>query len=54
MKEVKEKEEKTTMDELRAIREKVSCETQNMTFTELKKYVDSQLHESLHPPTVWT
>ena len=49
----KEKKEKSTLEQLRKIREKVSDETQNMTFSELKKYVESQLQESLFPKSVW-
>jgi hypothetical protein len=50
---VEEKGEKSTLEQLREIRDKVSAETQNMNFSELKKYVESQLHESLFPKTVW-
>jgi hypothetical protein len=51
---VEEKKEKSTLEQLREIRDKVSAETQNMTFLELKKYVESHLHESLFPKTIWT
>ena len=47
------KREESTLEQLREIRDKVSAETQNMTFSELKKYVESQLQESLFPKTVW-
>ena len=50
---VEEKREKSTLEQLREIRDEVSAETQNMTFSELKKYVVSQLQESLFPKTVW-
>ena len=46
-------EEKSMLEQLREIRDKISDETQNMTFSELKKYVESQLHESLFPKSVW-
>jgi len=46
-------EEKSTLEQLREIRDKVSDETQNMTFSEFKKYVESQLQESLFPKSVW-
>ena len=51
---VVEKKEKSTIEKLREIRNKVSDETQNMTFTELKKYVEHQLQKSLFPKSVWT
>ena len=35
--------QKSMLEQLRDIRDKVSAETQNMTFLELKKYVDYQL-----------
>ena len=50
---VEEKRGKSTLEQLREIRDKVSAETQNMTFPELKKYVESQLQESLFPKAVW-
>jgi len=50
---VVEKREKSTIEKLREIRDRVSAETQNMTFTELKKYVEYQLRESLFPKSVW-
>lgn len=31
---------------MREIRDKISAETQNMTFEELKKYIDSRIKES--------
>ena len=31
---------------MREIRDKISSETQNMTFEELKKYIDSQIKNS--------
>ena len=51
---VVEKNGKSTIEELREIRDKVSMETQNMTFAELKKYVEYHLQESLFPKSVWT
>ena len=53
MSKVEEKREKSTLEQLREIRDKVSAETQNMNFSELKKYVESQLQESLFPKMVW-
>ena len=50
---IEEKKEKSTLEQLREIRDKVSSETQNMTFSELKKYIEYQLQESLLPKSVW-
>ena len=50
---IEEKKEKSILEQLREIRETVSTETQNMTFSELKEYVEYQLQESLHPKSVW-
>ena len=50
---VAEEREKSTIEKLREIRDRVSAETQNMTFVELKKYVEYQLQESLFPKSVW-
>ena len=50
---VVEKKEKSTIDKLRDVRDKVSAETQNMTFQELMKYVEYQLNDSLFPKSVW-
>ena len=46
------KKEKTfdTVKMMRDIREKISAETQNMTFTELKNYMDSKIKESKLKP----
>jgi hypothetical protein len=54
MKKSVEKKKKSTLEQLREIRDNVSAETQNMTFPELKKYVEFQLQESLFPKSVWT
>jgi len=48
-----EKKEQSTIDQLREIRDKMSTETQNMTFEELKKYVDYQLQDSMYSQTIW-
>ena len=53
MKEMETVPEKTTLEQLREIRDKVSAETKNMTFPELKEYVEHQLQESVFPKTVW-
>jgi len=50
---IEERKEKTTLEQLREIRDKITSETQNMTFSELKKYVEYQLQESLYPKSVW-
>ena len=44
---------KSTLEQLRAIRDKISSETQNMTFEQLQNYIDQQLTETLHPTAVW-
>ena len=49
-----EKNKRTMLEELRDIREKISAETQHMTFAELKKYLDARLQKSLHANAVWT
>jgi hypothetical protein len=49
-----EKKEQSTLEQLRKIRNKVSAETQHMTFSKLKKYVEYQLYKSLFPKPVWT
>ncbi len=45
---MKTKKEKTfdAVKMMRQIREKISSETQNMTFEELKKYIDSRIKTS--------
>jgi RNase adaptor protein for sRNA GlmZ degradation len=54
MKTEKTKTEKTIMEQLREIRDNISIETQDMTFPELKNYIDRQLNQtSLHPETTW-
>jgi len=53
MKTEKQKTGKSTIEQLREIRDKISAETQNMTFEQLKKYVEERLTETLHPTAVW-
>ena len=48
-----EKKEKSTIDQLREIRDKMSAETENMNFEEFKKYVEYQLQDSTYSKTVW-
>ena len=48
-----EKKKQSMLEQLREIRDKVSNETQDMAFSELKKYVEFQLQESLFPKSVW-
>ena len=50
---VEEKKEKSMIEQLREIRDKISSETQNMTFLELKEYIEAQLDESVFPKSVW-
>ncbi|MEI7663072.1 MAG: hypothetical protein WCK34_12770 [Bacteroidota bacterium] len=40
---------KSTVDQLREIRDKISAETQNMTFEQLQFYVEERLKETQHP-----
>ena len=49
-----EKKEPSTIKQLREIRDKMSAETQKMTFEELKRYVDYQLQGSMYSKSVWT
>lgn len=50
----KTKTEKSTIEQLRDIRDKVSMETKDMTFEQLKKYVDEHLQsQSLHGKREW-
>ena len=48
-----QKTEKSTIEQLREIRDKISSETQNMTFEQLKKYIDEHLKGTLHPKAAW-
>jgi hypothetical protein len=48
-----EKKEQSTIAQLREIRDKMSAETQNMTFDELKIYVEHQLQNSMYSKAVW-
>jgi len=53
MKTEKQNISKSTIDILREIRDKISAETQDMTFDQLKKYVDEHLTDTLHPNVTW-
>ena len=44
---------KSTIEQLREIHEKLSAETQNMTFEQFKIYVEERLIETLHPNGTW-
>jgi hypothetical protein len=44
---------KSTIAQLQKIRDKISAETQDMTFDQLKKYVDERMTETLHPKALW-
>jgi len=50
---VTERKEKTAIEQLREIRDRVSEETKNMSFSELKEYIECRLQDSLYPKTVW-
>jgi hypothetical protein len=47
----KTKTEKTLIDELREIRDKLSLEMKDMTLEQMKAYL--QKKETMHPKTVW-
>ena len=49
----KEKTENATIEQLREIRDKISAETQDMTFEQLQKYIEEQMKETLHPKVNW-
>ncbi len=53
MKTEKLQTDKSTIEQLREIRDKISTETQDMTFEQFKKYVDERLKETLHPAASW-
>ena len=42
-----------TIETLREIRDKVSSETQNMTFEQLQKYIQEKLKDTIHPTANW-
>ena len=42
-----------TIETLREIRDKVSDETQNMTFEQLQDYIQQKLQETIHPNASW-
>lgn len=45
------KTEKSYLEQLREIRDKLSLEMKDMNLDEIKRYIDSK--ETLHPKTVW-
>jgi len=47
----KEKKEKSVIQELRDIREKISSEIQNLNFQQLKEYLEKQ--KTLRPKSEW-
>jgi len=53
MKAEKQKINKSTIELLREIRDKISAETKDMTFDQLKKYINEHLTETLHPNVTW-
>ena len=53
MKTDKPQTEISTIEQLRVIRDKISAETQNMTFEQFKIYVEERLQETLHPNATW-
>lgn len=50
MKTIKKEKKFDSVKMMRDIREKISSETQNMTFEELKAYIESKLQESKLKP----
>ena len=50
----KQKTEKSTNEQLREIRDKISVETQDMTFVQFQKYIEKQMKETLHPKANWS
>lgn len=44
---------KSTIEQLREIRDIISTETQDMTFEQLKKYIDERMTETIYPAAVW-
>jgi hypothetical protein len=51
MKSETEKTEKSTVQELREIRDKIGTEIEDMNYEQLKKYIEDKL--TLHPIAVW-
>ena len=51
MKNTKKKKEKSAIQELRDIRDKIGLEIQDMTFEQLKNYIEKRL--TLHPARAW-
>ena len=51
MKTTKTKKEKSAILQLRNIRDKIGLDIQDMTFEQLKKYIEERL--TLHPTAVW-
>ena len=53
MKTKQKQAEKSTIEQLREIRDEISAETLDMTFEQLQKYIKEQMKETLHPKAVW-
>lgn len=51
MKNIKEKKEKSTVQQLREIRDKIGTEIQDLTYEQLMKYIEKK--SKLHPTRVW-
>ena len=52
MKIAKKKKGKSVIEQLRDIRDQISLDIQDMTFDQLKKYVEERL--TLHPTRAWS
>jgi hypothetical protein len=51
MKTAKKKKEKSAIEQLREIRDKINLDIKDMTFDQLRKYVEERL--TLHPKGAW-
>ncbi|MBK9248279.1 MAG: hypothetical protein IPM69_09270 [Ignavibacteria bacterium] len=51
MKKTTEKQEQSTVQQLRDIRDKIGIEIQDMTYEQLMKYIEKKA--TLHPSRVW-
>ena len=52
MKTIKNKKEISVIEQLRAIRDNISLDIQDMTFEQLKNYIEARL--TLHPKEAWS
>lgn len=45
--------EKSTIEQLREIRDKISMDIKDMTSEQLQRYIEQRLTETLHPKADW-